>query len=446
MTQTIHSKSGMVSLEIRDSGMSAWITVKKSNRLVSEREILELIDAAGIKAGFEDAQHYIREHNLEKDFEQPFPIAFCKSPSEKRELHYYFDTEAAKKLRDSAEPSTLKKLDFVLEGTAVAGFSSNLFDREGSIYNIFGEIIASEEPATEHSEGKAGEGIRFDSNRNCYIATSTGYPYLDRGGKICLLDTIYLKQEAGDSDYPLHIPVNLSWEGDLEGAEIYCKGKVFINGSISNSRIYSEQDVDISGSLSGSELQCEGNLRIDGQIEKCVGMGIRCGGELTARTILSSYVICKGFLNLGKLISESFVVADAGLRGGSGGTVQDSHVQACGSIELSGLGRMDGKATELEITISPYYKNVLTRLTKNLIKLKEQSEQNQEEIERVNREIRDCEKELDNELNSFLRRDSGRRFSIRVSGDVHAPAEIRILKHSYTIKSYQNGLDLEEKD
>jgi len=444
MTQVYESPSGIVKLEIRDEGMSAWITINSHKGLISEREILELIDRAGIKSGFEDAQRYIREENLEKDFDTAFPVALCQRGNAGTKLNYYFDIHKNRKLSPALDPALLPGLEYVEAGTIVADYSSNLFDRKGSIYNIFGEIIPNPEIDPGVSGAIAGPGISFDPSRNAFVAESTGYPFLDEECKICLLDSIILGSELREYHYPMHIPVDMIYQGDLDNAEIYCHGAVQINGSVKNSLLHSSGELDISGELIESQVRCEQSLKV-GTIRNC-SRPILVLADLKCQSILESSVLCQGKIELERLINRSVVVADGGLTGGLESCIQDSHLQACASIEAGNLGRVDGETNELEITISPFNKAVLTRLTKELIKHKEQGNGSSEEAQKIQEEIKACEQQLDQQLNKFLRRNRGERYRIHIHGDVHPPTEIRILKHSYTISSYQNSLLLEEKD
>lgn len=446
MNSNYRSKSGLVSLEIRDGGMSAWLTISETGSLIDEREILELIDLAGIKAGFEEAQDYIRENNLEKEFSRPFPLALCKAGSVDTKLNYYFDHSLARELSPTADPSLLARMSYVEPESVIADYSSNLFDRHGSIYNIFGEIIPNEGINLDTAKALAGEGVRFDEQLNAYVSIATGYPYLDSKGKLCLLDNLILGTEIAEYQFPLHIPVNISYEGDLENARIYCKGKILVNGNLKDSYLESENDIEVSGIVHSSEIKAAGKIRIDGDIISCAKGGINSQADISCGSILNSLVLCKGSLRFGSLASESLIVADAGITGEPGSNVMQCHMQACGSIELDNLGSPEGGSNEIEITISPYYKNLLTRMTKELIRLKEQPEFYYNELESLGIQIKSCENELDNQLNAFLKREPGNRFHIKISGRVHPHAELRILKHTYTIKSAQTSLNLEEQD
>ena len=57
MNKTFSNQAGNLILELRRDTMSAWLTIKKSNKLINENDILALIESAGIKTGFDEAHN-----------------------------------------------------------------------------------------------------------------------------------------------------------------------------------------------------------------------------------------------------------------------------------------------------------------------------------------------------------------------------------------------------
>jgi len=75
MSKILTNPGGNIILELKDDRLSAWLTIKRENRLIDEKDILDLVEQAGIKNGFEEAQRYMRKHSMEKDFDIPFHLA-----------------------------------------------------------------------------------------------------------------------------------------------------------------------------------------------------------------------------------------------------------------------------------------------------------------------------------------------------------------------------------
>jgi len=446
MTNIYQNPTRDLVLEIRDNGMSAWLTINSHTGLIDEKDILDLLDSAGIKAGFEDAQKYIRENNLEKEMGRAFPVAMCSQGQTSTKLRYYFETPAGLKLSDQTSPNALKDLSYVVPGTVLADYSSNLFDRQGSIYNIFGEIIPNEKIDLVSAHDQAGEAVNFDELRNSYIAQKTGYPFIDEEGHISILDSLLLSEASADI-FPLHTPLNITFQGDLYNAEIVCGGSLTVNGKVNSCTLVADGDVSIWNDVESSGITSKANVEVKGRIIFCDNPGINCLGDINFTGAVSSRILCRGKVCFEQEISECRVVGDKGITGDhERGVIVSSNIQACGDIDIAGLGSVDEGANEVEITISPYYKTMLMLLTKELIRLKSGSDPDESQLSQLKEEIRACENELDFQLNNFLKRPREEKTHVIIHHDVHPVAQIRVLKHSYTIKSYQLGLELTEKD
>ncbi|MDD2332188.1 MAG: FapA family protein, partial [Candidatus Cloacimonetes bacterium] len=427
-TDTFTNPSRSLILEIRDEGLSAWMTICKTGKLVDEQEILELIDEAGIKYGLEEAVRWMEDNDFKKDFAVPFPVALCKTPSRETKLSYHF--EIGRVLPDPRQISLeyLKDISYVDEGFVLAEFSYNLFDGNSSIYNVFGEMIALPDEHTGNLAHKAGTNTHYEEETHRYIALKSGYPYLDNDGKICVLGSIASCELSAGT--VLRTPLSLNLKGNLEGCTIISKG-----------------DVAVLGNVLHSEIFCEGNLIIQGNIESSSDPGIHCRGDLSCNSIRDSSVLIKGKLILGAHVENSNLIAEQGIEGDPEQSwALSGNIQTCGSISLASVGTRDDNQIELEITISPYYKSLLMKKTRELIALKQDSEQNADAIDELNLEIRDLESKLDLSLEAFLKRERDYRFQIRVFREVYPKSFFRILKHSYPIKRYQPGIELSEED
>lgn len=428
MTKILRNADDNIRLELRDDRLSAWLTVLDQGRLIDESEILELIDSAGIKSGFEEAQKYIRKHGLEREFNTPFPIALCNRVQGEAQLNYYFDLEQAKNFDGSVSLEDLPQLTCIEAGAVLADFSSNIFDRQGSIYDIYGEMLQDEKIDPEAARQLLGENVALDSSRAQLIAQKAGYVRVADDGKISILDRISLDGDIEDFPGGLRTPMSLE-----------------IRGTVKQTAITTAGDLTIRGSLISSSIYCEGNLEVQGEIRNCRLPGLQVLGNLSCRGILASQVLCRGKINFHSKILGSEVAADGGIYSGTG-SISGGHIASCGNIELENLGAREGLKTELEITINPFHKALLLQLTKDLIHLKQDALGNAEQIEELNGQIAACESELDRGLNEFLRRPPEEKLSLKVRRDVYPPVQIRILKHEYQIHNPQTRLELIEQD
>jgi uncharacterized protein (DUF342 family) len=428
MSNILSNDRGNLSLELKEDRLSAWLTIKDSGILVDEHEILELIERAGIKTGFEEALKYMRKNGLEKEYGTPFPIAICNHVKSESHLHCFFDQAAARSLGSAIRPELLKDLACVEKDAVIADYSTNIFDRQGSIYDIFGNLIHDEELDPSQAEALAGDRVRFDPSRQQFIAETPGFVTLDEQGRMSILDSLV---HEGDVDAPaegLRAPVSLTVQGSVSNTSVAVKGNLTITGDLVNSSLY-----------------CEGDLEVKGAIRNCRLNGLEVLGSVQTQGIAFSRILCLGRLVFESQLFDSEIVAEGGISS-ERGSIEGGHAQTCGNIAIANLGNLDNIPTELEITIGPFYKTLLMQLTKQLIHLKQEDQPDPREIGRVNDRIRQCEEALDQQLNEFLQRPPSGKLSLAVREDVFPPVRIRILKHEYQIKNHQNNLMLTEKD
>ena len=425
MNDTFTNPSGNLSLRISEDKLSAWLTIHKSGKLINERDILDLLDKAGIKYGFEDALRYIRKHNLEKDFDQPFPVAMCRGGNAGTSIKRFFDPETAKAFNPRVTAEELSKLTCVEAGTVLADLSDNIFDREGSIYNVLGEMIAPTQTDLDTASALAGANVSYLPERGQYVSTRPGYISLDE-------------------DDRMHIHSELIIQGDLENAvDLRAPVDLIVEGSIKGSNLTLQGGLSVSGDIFESGISCGGDLLVGGEIRSCRLPGLEVLGDLRCGRIISSRALCKGTLRCGD-IRSSEVVGEQGLYTQADAGIVESNVQSALRIDAGYVGEPEGDLESvLEITISPFLKTLMMQLTRELVHAKQSGWQ--DKVEEITARISTCENELDRELNEFLKRESSELAGIRVSGDVHPPLRVRVLKHEYQIRDRRSGLTIDEK-
>lgn len=430
MNKTLTNKAGNLVLELRQDTMSAWLTIRNSGKLIDEMDILNLIEEAGIKTGFEEALRYIRENSLEKEFDVPFPIAICNVTESEITLRYHFNPELNRDISSGVSFEDLDRLRYVHAGEVVADYSNNIFEQGGSIYDIFGELINPGLIDEEQANVLAGINVRYDAANREFIASKTGYPFLDDLGRINLTDCVLLKGDAIPSEVVIHTPLNVIVQGGLAWVNIICGGSLEIQGDLHNCDVFAEGDICVSG-----------------EIVSCNGNGIIAHGNLSCGGMCDSVVLCKQNIRFGGLINNCVIACEGDVYGEHDNSfISGGLTQAGGSIAVAGIGTEGGAETEIEIAISPYYRAILMKLTRELIKHKEDPEANSKAIQELQSKIKNSEQELDEQLNSFLKRSSSDKKSVIIHNGFKAPATIRVLKHTYEFKAMQSGLEILEKD
>jgi hypothetical protein len=427
MDNIMYSPSGLVSLQISNDKMSAWMVIKKADKLVGEQEILDLIDQAGICYGFEDALDWIAEQGIQKDYDKPFPVAMCKPSSGEQKLNLHFDPVNTYSPDQPWSFEDIKNWTFLSEGTVLADLSFNLFTAGGSVYNIFGELTSSSVSGHDLS-GICGENVSYLAEKNSLIAQVTGYPYQDKEGKIHIVDSLVYNGNLSNLSQPLSLASSL-----------------VINGSIINSSLIALKDIIVNGDIEASQVYTEGSLTVTGKITSCQPGGVTVLKDLVVQSIMTSIVIVKGTLKFAYGITGSRVVAEGGISGDyDHSSIIGSQIQTSVSIDIASAGNNDGIDTELEICISPFIKERMTQQTKALVRLKEFPDLNADRIEDINLELNQMEKQLAADLNVFLDTRNDTRRYIITHRDIYPGVYIRILKKSFTIKGYQEYSEFTE--
>ncbi|MDD4309453.1 MAG: FapA family protein [Candidatus Cloacimonetes bacterium] len=430
MNKTITNAAGNLILELRQDSMSAWLTIKETGKLIDERDIVSLIEEAGIKTGFDEALRFIRENDLEKEYNVPFPIAVCNVSEGSSTLRYHFNPDLKPDFSHGLILSELERLHFVSLNGIVADYSHNLFEQEGSIYDIFGELIQPDSIDTDQAKKLEGNNVRYDAATREFIACKPGYPYLDEQGKICVSDLLLINGEDFPSDASISVPVDLVIQGNLACAEIECLGSLSIRGD-----------------LHSSSLICHSDLLVNGDIVSCNKQGVLVWGETTCSGIRESRLFCKKQIRFSETIENCVIATDSEIIGiGNNSEIKGGSTQAGGSISIAKAGMGNNNVTEIEIAISPFYRAILMQMTRELIKLKDDTEGNSVAINELQSKIKVTERELDDQLNAFLHRPAEDRKSVIVSSEIKPLTSIRVLKHTYEISSHQFDGEFIEKD
>ena len=426
MNNTFTNKQGNLILEISEDKLSAWLIIKKTGRLINEQEILELIDAAGIKYGFDGALRYTRKHNLVREFDLKFPIAMCKATSIHQTINHYFDVEEAKDFSAKIDPLRISRLSCLEAGTVLADFNVNIFEREGSIYNVLGEMISFDPKQLEGDKSLAGENVVFDAERGRFTSTKAGYVSIDDDGRMHIIDELYVSGNLSGV-HDLRLPVNLSVDGNVEDSSLWIGGNLLVTGHINQSQVY-----------------CGGSLQVKQEIQDCRKPGIEVLGSVEGGLIKGSRLLCKGELSCNG-IDKSEIVGEKGVRVYGEGGISNSNVQSISLIQAGFVGQQgEPNFTQLEITISPFHKTLLMQLTKDLVHAKQEGSVQQ--AEEIALKIGKIEVELDKELERFLTDEDRAPAKIAISGEILPELKVRILKHSYEIQQAQSGLYIEEKN
>ena len=199
--------------------------------------------------------------------------------------------------------------------------------------------------------------------------------------------------------------------------------------------------------MQSSTINCVKDLFITGDIISSNKKGIIVWGNLECRSIHNSCVLCRNDIHFTDNIENSTVVCDGEITGDwNNSAICGGLTQAGVAITVFQAGSYDQSKTEIEIALSPFYRNMLLLLTRELIYLKEDKELNATAIAELENRIEIYERALDEKLNQILKSEKQKLKKISVHDVSRPPIVFRILKHSYEVTKPEKGLEFEEKD
>jgi uncharacterized protein (DUF342 family) len=429
MENIIYSPSGNVSIRINGDKMSAWMYIHKSDTIIDEKEILGLIQDAGICYGFEEALEWMSANGYNKDFEKPFPVAICKSALSKEKVTVLFDRE------NSFDPEAewnLKEMSnwaSVDQGTPLAEISYNLFTNGGSVYNIFGELTTELVSATFLSDFM-GNNVSLDNDNRRILADVAGYPYFDKDGKINVAGELVYR---GDIKF-IKLPLTLA-------------ASLVVEGSVQKAYLSVQKNLTVRGNINAAEVYTEGNLIVEGSIVDCQTAGVVALKDIRVKSIANSLVLCLGNLSFETTIANSRIIAEKAVLGDPDlSMIKGSQVLSSGCIDIADAGDEEGNEAELEITMSPFKKERISQMNKVLNSLKEDPENNAAKIELANHRLKNLEKELADEINAILNKPTESKRFIKIRNELFKNVYIRVMKKSFPIKLDQSNVEFSDED
>jgi len=329
------SKKGNVELKISEDYFSAALIIKE-NGIISENEIIELLDKAGIKQIIE--QQEIAE-NIGKTCNQPFLIAETVSNRELK-LEYLFDVNRAYVPDKTQNLTEFNKIVKVAENVPLANVRLIKTDADKQYYDVFGNSVEEDEVKERLAQKYISDQLYYSRENSRIYAKKRGYPYLKENDVIA----IKTKFESDENLYKL----SLNFNGDL-----------IINGDIEN-----------------CSITVSGNLTVNGNIINCWNAGIVSQANLQFSSALNSYIGAGGNINFAKSVRFCYLFCDGMIKGGEQSVIIGGTIRSSEGIIADNAGGFVPINTRLEITILPFIKEELRKITQKfeLISTKKRSD------------------------------------------------------------------------
>ncbi|MCD6181062.1 MAG: DUF342 domain-containing protein [Candidatus Cloacimonetes bacterium] len=319
--QRFSNAAETVVLEVDKDGFSAYLTIAETADFINEKEILTLLNLAGIKHGIERAEIKRREEGLPKEAGKPFLVAFAENSLPRISFDFVVP-------HGTFLPSIIDDINSLNDATFVQNqqhiATVVIEECADSAYNIFGEEIDASFATRTQLKTLVGKNISYDETNNQLFATAAGYLGKTDEGALFVQDAVEL-------------------HATLRNCEASCKTSFHITGDVIESR-----------------LTIDGSLTVDGLIQNCGGEGILALGSISFRNCENSTILAGGHINIQEAVIGCKMVAEKGVKGSEESLIIGGYTSSGGDISVGILGSRE-KDTDVEIAVKPFIKEYFRR-------------------------------------------------------------------------------------
>ena len=390
-----------LTLKISENNQSAYLTFNDDTGMIDEKEITKLINTAGITNGFNEAKKLNEQNNVRKKFNIPFLIAKGANPLADSEIKYQFDKENCYNPEISYDIYKLDGFEKCHKKQVLAELI--IADTSEPGLDIFGNEISSASTSSLNAEDLLGDNVYYEEKENKILASKDGYPFIDDQNKLNVKSDFFINENIIEKDLKIY-------------------GEITIDGEITNSYI-----------------EVIGNLRIKGNISDCKSKGIFVDGNINIEYAEHAKIVCNGVLTINKNVRFCDIHSEEDIIGEKDSSIANCLLQCGKSITLSNIGSPFSVLTEIEISTSPYLKEMIRVTQDKLEKARGDSEENKEIISLLSTELQGMEEEYEQRIDKLLQ-DESTGFYITIHGKVYPETHVRIFKHSKLIVEELNNV------
>lgn len=357
---------GLAKVKVGQDKMRAWLTLippKHGGMPVTKEEILEVIEAEGVKYGIDDEvierAMALGDISEELEFAKGLP-AIDGLPAK---IDYKFAVNGIE-----IKPKELEngKVDFynlnlvqnVTNGQVLATKSMPTLGTDGM--NILGVVIKAK-PGKD-VQIKAGKNTELIDDKTTLIATDDGHVTYSNG-KVSVLPV-----------YEVNGDVNFA-TGNIDFI-----GGVIVKGNVLEGfSVKAEGDIEVRGSITGGTVHAQGHVQVkNGIIAKDKGI-VEATGNLFVKFIENGNINVGGDIVVGEAIMHSKVNCKGSIAvGGRKGLIVGGVIRAGDVISAKLVGSNLATATELEAGIDPEIKIKFNSVTQALKEAKVNLEKTQQ--------------------------------------------------------------------
>ncbi len=404
-------------IEVTNNKLCATMTISREGGVIEQDEIISLINQTGISNGFISSI----DQEGEKEVNRPFKIAEVKPVNTEINFDLYYKTDELYYPKTPLNEANIFRLVYVQKGSAIGklSFDEDMLSRK----DIYGNYLLTSEGRNNIIEKFKGDNLDFDFNNNEYIAKINGYLSLDGQGKYSITNHLYINHDINRDYGNIYILGNLTIQGHVKSVRhIRVLGELTIEGNVSQSNIYAEQAIEIKGKL-----------------ESCNSGGVSCPKSIICSEIKNSKVFAGEDLTVKGNIYNSRLVGEASIQVDDSAEVIASDLQSSRYIKVGNVRNDGDSISDLEISVSPYTKEQLMILTRELVYFNE-NDSNNEKIPIINNEIKQLEEILSTKVEEAIELENNDALMIETSGQISQGVKLKILKESMIVSddSFKN--------
>jgi uncharacterized protein (DUF342 family) len=422
MSNILQSENQLFTIEIADDKFSAFLTVESTAEFMNEQDLLDLIAQSGITYGFTQAKQMIEAKNIQKQPGQPFPLAIgdiAKAPE--IEFSPLINLEKCYDATLESDFVKIKTIQRIAKGEPLAHLFITKPSKVG--INIYGVEVAPEAYDAQLINGYLGDNVIYSADRGQILADKSGYPYMDE------LSRMHVR-----SDFTLD--KNL----DLTFTETEFFGNLIVNGDIMDKvSLKITGDLIVNGSIVDADIDVDGDITVEGIIKDCKEPGVIATGSINFHSAENSKIVAGQTVNFKKSITFCKVLAENGLYGSpETSTIVGGVSQSGEHVEVAIIGNTGSIGTEVEISISPYTKEKMLNISKQMMKLRELNLTKNTEYTSLQDDLSELETKLEDKINSMIKNIENLPRHIMVYKKIFPGSYIRILKKSIHISEEYN--------
>lgn len=368
--------ASVISVTLSEDRLSAVVHItapKRGARPPTLQDVVSTLEAGGIRHGI--ARDEIGEMLRDGTYGEEVIAAKGSLPVHARagEIHYHFDPDRGKPfLIMEYGRINLKELNFIENKNA-------------------GALLAELLPSVDPVDGRAvtGEALRAETVVNpTHLAAGENTELTDGGRSIhATADGNVRLLRGAITIEPVVTVVNVNYET----GNIKFDGSVVVEKSIADGFVIEATgEVQVSRGVGRATIIAGGNVLLKSGISGGGEGHIRCGGNLVAKYIEGSSVVCEGSVFVEEAIMHSDLsAAKHCILTGRRAEIIASDLMVGGSLWCKKLGSVSEAATSISIGIPPHVLTSYRQARHELVLAEERLEKTEEQLHHVDHSLSD---------------------------------------------------------